>query len=273
MLQKVVSECMAAVLFMACYLIWNDDLIFFQTVSFCNSISTDVLAVFTKLIICFFSALYFLLIADSLKDQNLITFEYLVILLFAVLGLMLMCSSNDLLITYLVIELSSLAFYVLASFKKTSSYSIESGIKYFITGAVSSAFFLLGSSFLYGITGSINFMDFGYFFAKCYTCDKDLVEAFVAVNPFTIQASLFTLSAERGIFYGMPHPIDLYTYDSSLIELGFTFILCSLFIKLALAPFHLWSLDVYEGSPTSSTIFFAVLSKLSVFVIIIRLYL
>jgi NADH-quinone oxidoreductase subunit N len=71
-----------------------------------------------------------------------------------------MCSSNDLLTAYLAIELSSLAFYLLASFKKTSSYSVEGGIKYFITGAVSSAFFLLGSSLIYGITGSINFTDF-----------------------------------------------------------------------------------------------------------------
>jgi NADH-quinone oxidoreductase subunit N len=45
--------------------------------------------------------------------------------LFAVLGLMLMCSSNDLLTAYLAIELSSLAFYILAAFKKTSSYSVE----------------------------------------------------------------------------------------------------------------------------------------------------
>jgi NADH-quinone oxidoreductase subunit N len=52
-----------------------------------------------------------------------------------------MCSSNDLLTAYLAIELSSLAFYLLAAFKKTSSYSVEGGIKYFITGAVSSAFF------------------------------------------------------------------------------------------------------------------------------------
>jgi NADH-quinone oxidoreductase subunit N len=71
-----------------------------------------------------------------------------------------MCCSNDLLTAYLAIELSSLAFYILASFKKTSSYSVEGGIKYFITGAVSSAFFLLGSSLIYGITGSINFTDF-----------------------------------------------------------------------------------------------------------------
>lgn len=55
------------------------------------------------------------------------------------------------------------------------------------------------------------------------------------------------------------------------IEFGLTFILFSLFIKLALAPFHLWALDVYEGSPTNSTFFFAVITKLSIFVLLARL--
>jgi NADH-quinone oxidoreductase subunit N len=60
-------------------------------------------------------------------------------------------------------------------------------------------------------------------------------------------------------------------FDYSFVELGLSLILFSLFIKLALAPFHLWSLDVYEGSPTSSTFFFAVIGKLSIFVLLVRL--
>jgi len=72
---------------------------------------------------------------------------------------MLMCSSNDFLTAYLVIELSSLSFYILTTFKKRSSYSIESGLTYFITGAVSSALFLLGTSFIYGVTGTIVLTD------------------------------------------------------------------------------------------------------------------
>jgi len=57
----------------------------------------------------------------------------------------------------------------------------------------------------------------------------------------------------------------------NFVEFGLTLVLFSLFIKLALAPFHLWSLDVYEGAPTSSTFFFAVVTKLSIFVLLIRL--
>jgi NADH-quinone oxidoreductase subunit N len=62
--------------------------------------------------------MYFFFLADSLKYQRITSFEYLLVLMFAVLGLMLLCSSNDLLTAYLAIELSSLSFYILASFKK-----------------------------------------------------------------------------------------------------------------------------------------------------------
>jgi NADH-quinone oxidoreductase subunit N len=71
---------------------------------------------------------------------------------------MLLCSSNDLLTAYLAIELSSLSFYILALSKKSSNYSVEGGIIYFVTGAVSSAS-CFGSSYIYGATGTINFTD------------------------------------------------------------------------------------------------------------------
>lgn len=96
--------------------------------------------------------------------------------LFAILGILIMCSCNDLLTAYLAIELSSLAFYILASFRKVSVYSVESGIKYFIIGAISSAFFLLGSSFLYGAIGSINFSDFRSIFQESvFYIEKELL--------------------------------------------------------------------------------------------------
>lgn len=261
MIQKALSECMALILLMACYLIINDDLINFSI--FNNSIINDYFGFFTKIIVCFSSAMFFLIIANSLKEQKLTSFEYLSILLFAVLGLMLMCSSNDLLTAYLAIELSSLAFYLLAAFKKTSSYSIESGIKYFITGAVSSAFFLLGSSFIYGLTGSINFNDF-----------FDLFECSMLYEyPYHMYYDYFDNHIPELvwiIWWVMTHELPE-LFDYSFVELGLSLILFSLFIKLALAPFHLWSLDVYEGSPTSSTFFFAVIGKLSIFVLLVRL--
>jgi NADH-quinone oxidoreductase subunit N len=276
MLQKALSESATLILLMTSYLIFNDDLLTLNFLNFNNSIINDYFAFFTKILICLFSAFYFFIVGNFLKEQKLTSFEYLLIILFAILGLMLMCSSNDLLTAYLAIELSSLAFYILASFRKTSSYSVESGIKYFVTGAISSAFFLLGSSFIYGLTGSINFSDFHdlfecssiyfhpyYLFSNSWDLGVDELKRLIYILMLFDTDSLVPSIAE--LFF----PEELFNY--SFIEFGLTLILFSLFIKLSLAPFHLWSLDVYEGSPTSSTFFFAVITKLSIFVLLIRL--
>ena len=178
------------------------------------------------------------MIQPYLTSQKINQFEYLILIVFAVLGLFLLCSSNDLLTAYLAIELQSLAFYVLASFKKTSTYSVDAGIKYFILGAFSSSLFLFGSSLLYGVTGTINFDEF-----------RDL---FVTLFEDSSNAA--------GLF------------DTSLIKFGLIFILISLLFKLAIAPFHTWAPDVYESSPSSSTFFFAVVPKLAIFVLLLRIF-
>lgn len=269
MLQKALSECLALILLMTGYLIFNDDLLVLNFSNFNSSIINDFFAFFTKILICLASSFYFLIVSNHLKEQKLTSFEYLLIFLFAILGLLLMCSSNDLLTAYLAIELSSLAFYILTSFRKFSSYSVESGVTYFITGAISSAFFLLGCSFIYGLTGSINFSDFHdlfecsgmYFYPHYLFYDfSDLKEE----NLWLLVYLAMTLDLNQ--FFSLN---ELFNY--SFLEFGLSLLLFSLFIKLALAPFHLWSLDVYENAPTSSTVFFAVITKLSIFVLLIRI--
>lgn len=279
MLQKTLSECIALILLMTSYLLLNDDLLTLNFISFHNSIINDYLSFITKILICIFSSIYFILISTSLKEQKLTSFEYLLIILFAILGLLLMCSSNDFITAYLSIELSSLALYLLAAFKKTSSYSIESGLKYFITGAVSSSFFLLGSSFIYLYSGSIYFDDFKTLFES----DQFFFDAEIA-NKYPIYLALlfdpfFDFSwiiyerrielAKNGLLTSKMLLEDMFDY--SFIEIGLALIIFSMCIKLAAAPFHLWSLDVYEGSPTSSSFFFAAITKLSIFVLLIRI--
>lgn len=195
--------------------------------------------------------------------------------LFAILGILLMCSCNDLLTAYLAIELSSLAFYILASFRKVSTYSVESGIKYFITGAISSAFFLLGSSFIYGAIGSINFDDFRSIFQISIAFMGPNGENITLDGRYMFSVLAFITQDPWGILMEYPwkHSDKFVAgfFGIRFIDFGLTFILFSLFIKLALAPFHLWALDVYEGSPTNSTFFFAVITKLSIFVLLARL--
>ena len=279
MLQKTLSECIALILLMTCYLILNDDLLTLNFISFHNSVVNDYLAFITKLLICFFSAIYFILISTSLKEQKLTSFEYLLIILFAILGLLLMCSSNDFLTAYLSLELSSLALYILASFKKTSSYSIESGLKYFITGAVSSAFFLLGSSFIYLYSGSVHFDDFKTLYeSDMFFFDEEFAKECpiyfdLLFNPLFDMSWIYYYFHLELIKEGRLTTSNVLrdTFDFSFIEIGLALIIFSMCIKLAAAPFHLWSLDVYEGSPTSSSFFFAAITKLSIFVLLIRI--
>jgi NADH-quinone oxidoreductase subunit N len=91
--------------------------------------------------------------------QKINYFEYSILILFALLGIFFICSSNDLITAYLSIELQSLSFYVMAAMKKDSAFSVDAGLKYFILGAFSSSLFLFGSSILYGVSGTINFED------------------------------------------------------------------------------------------------------------------
>ena len=132
--------------------------------------------------------------------------------------------------------------------KKDSAFSVDAGLKYFILGAFSSSLFLFGSSILYGISGTVNFEDLKNLFSSIHTEQGNIT---------TSTTSIFT---QRILLEG------------SLIQFALVFIFVSLLFKLAVAPFHLWSLDVYEESPTSSTFFFAVVPKLAIFVLLIRIF-
>jgi NADH-quinone oxidoreductase subunit N len=143
----------------------------------------------------------------------------------------------------------------MSAFKKNSSFSVEAGLKYFILGSFSSALFLFGSSIIYGVLGTLNF--------------EDLKILFNMLEPGS-NVILFDMT-------NLDMEIDLQfsqgaVFDPNLLQFSLVFILTSLFFKLAVAPMHMWSPDVYENSPTSSTVFFAVVSKLSILILLIRIF-
>jgi NADH:ubiquinone oxidoreductase subunit 2 (subunit N) len=107
----------------------------------------------TFIFVCIFSLIF---IYKAFCLQKLNFFEFYVILLITILSSLLLICSYDLLTIYLLLEMQALCFYVLASFKRTSSFSTESGLKYFILGSIISCFFLLGLSILYGALGTLN---------------------------------------------------------------------------------------------------------------------
>lgn len=105
------------------------------------------------LLVCFVS----LVSRDFFTSKNVTKFEYDILLMFVFISSICLCFANDFLIFYLAIELQSLTFYVFATFERTSEYSSESGLKYFVFGAIISCFLLLGFSVIYLTLGCSSF--------------------------------------------------------------------------------------------------------------------
>jgi NADH-quinone oxidoreductase subunit N len=187
--------------------------------------------------ICIIGGLLVIWISKEFYAQEkLATAGQNILILLAILGIVLLVSSNDLLAMYLAMELQSLSFYTLATLKRDDESSTEAGLKYFILGSLSSGIFLFGVSLIYGLTGLTNFDSLNLF--------------------------IFGLGTEVG------------SQDSTIgLLIGIIFIGIALLFKLAAAPFHMWAPDVYQGSPTPITALFATVPKLAILGILIRLYL
>jgi NADH-quinone oxidoreductase subunit N len=238
-LQKIILNLSILILFLYILLNLNNNLSVTGNLLFNFTIIDDYLSFFSKIFITSFCLICLLVIKNYIKDQKLNQFEYSIIIMISILGFFLLCSSNDFITAYLAIELQSLAFYIMAAFKKDSFFSVEAGLKYFILGSFSSALLLFGFSLIYGLTGTLNLTDLKDLFFFLYPNANVTVET--SVNTELLQVALF-------------------------------FLLTSLLFKLSVAPLHVWSPDVYENSPTSSTIFFAVISKLSLLVFTARIF-
>ena len=160
LIQNLILNLSILTLIFSLFLVLNDKLWVKEILSFNNTIINDYLSFISKITILIFSIICMICIQNYIKDQKINQFEYIIVILFSILGLMILCSANDLLTSYLAIELQSLSFYVMSAFKKNSSFSVDAGLKYFILGSFSSAILLLGFSLLYGVTGSLNFEDY-----------------------------------------------------------------------------------------------------------------
>ena len=191
---------------------------------FNESYKIDYLSTFMKILTMISG--FFVLIASSryLKVLKIFQIEYSILILCSILGMMVMISSNDLIVFYVGLELQSLAMYVLASFNREQVKSSEAGLKYFVLSALSSGLLLYGCSLVYGFSGSTNFI----------------------VISDNINSSQYSLT------------------------FAIVFILVGLAFKIAAVPFHMWAPDVYEGSPTSVTLFFSVVPKIAALTVFIR---
>jgi NADH-ubiquinone oxidoreductase chain 2 len=158
--------------------------------------------------------------------------DYSLIILFSSLGSSLLITSYDLISLYLSIELQSFGLYVLSTLYRNSESSTKSGLKYFLLGGLSSAIILLGSGIVYSYTGTTNF---------------ESIYILNSINDLNTEYFL------QGLTLGL-----------LLIFIGFLF-------KIAAAPLHNWSPDVYDGTPTIVTMYLTILPKIAIFMFLLEM--
>lgn len=155
--------------------------------------------------------------------------EYYAILLTAIVSVMFLAGTTDLIMLFVSLETLTICCVLLSGFAKRDIKSNEASLKYLLSTAATTATFLYGLSFLYGLTGSTNYYD--------------------------IQAKIFQVSQS-------PSLVAILLLVLLISAVGF---------KLSMAPFHMWTPDVYEGAPTPVTAFLSVGSKLGGIAVALRL--
>ena len=191
---------------------------------FNNSVVIDYMSSLMKIITLLGAFLVLVISPTYLKTFMIYKIEYPVLILSSVLGMMVMISSNDVIVFYMGLELQSLALYVLATFNRDQIKSSEAGLKYFVLSALSSGLLLYGCSLIYGFSGSTNF---------------NVISNQLNTNEY-------------------------------VLTFGIVFILVGLAFKISAVPFHMWAPDVYEGSPTSVTLFFTMVPKIAALTVFVR---
>lgn len=196
------------------------------SMAFFGTVISDNFSLFFRAVLGTVVLLLIIASVEFNRREGILQGEYEALLLFAYVGMSLMAASNDLILTFLSLEILSIASFVLLGLKRWDARSNESSIKYFMLGSFSSAFFLYGVALLYGGTGSTKLTEIG---------------RALGGNP------------------------------SLLATVGVALLVVGLCFKVAVAPFHIWTPDVYEGAPTPVTTFMAVGPKLAGFAVLLRL--
>jgi len=221
---KLIQNFSLIILLITAVITFNETLSNNTILIFNESMIIDYFSSFMKIITLIAAFLVLAISSSYLKTLKLLKIEYPILILSSVLGMMIMISSNDLIVFYMGLELQSLALYVLATFNRDNLKSSEAGLKYFVLSALSSGLLLYGCSLIYGFTGSTNFQE--------------------------IASQLNS--------------------NNYAVTFGIVFILVGLAFKISAVPFHMWAPDVYEGSPTSVTLFFTMVPKVAALTVFIR---
>jgi len=180
-----------------------------QVTLFSGSFIIDNLSSFMKILTILGGASILLMSKKFLKISKIFLIEYPILILSSILGMLVMISSNDLMVFYIGLELQSLALYVLASFNRDQLKSSESGLKYFVLSALSSGLLLYGCSLIYGFSGSTNFdIISNTVNSNHYGLTFGIVFILVGLS-FKISAVPFHMWAPD-VYEGSPTPVTLF---------------------------------------------------------------
>lgn len=174
-------------------------------------------------------------IINKISEQFTII-EYALIVLFVITGAILLLSSGDLGSIYLCIELQSFSLYIISSLHRNSELSTSSALTYFLLGGLSSCFILLGIALIYANSGITNL---------------DGIYSVIS-------------ESERYTYFSSWYIHNYIFFSLLLISIGFLF-------KIAAAPFHWWSPDVYDGVPTIVTVFITTFGKIAILILLLEL--
>jgi NADH-quinone oxidoreductase subunit N len=194
--------------------------------AFSNTIRIDSFSIFFNFLVIAISAVVILSSFEYMAVQKIRAGEYYALILFGTVGMSLMSSAIELVLIFIGLEISSIATYILAGFRRNDASSSESSLKYFLLGSFATAFFLYGVALMFGATGSTNI---------------DVIAQRLESSP----AGLLVFTAMALMFVG----------------LGF---------KVAIAPFHVWTPDVYEGAPAPVVGFMSTAPKAAAFAVLLR---
>lgn len=204
-----------------------------------GTLVVDRFSLFFKLVLAS-AALFVLLISGAYADRiSRFRSEFYGLMLLATSGMMLLASSTELITIYVALELTALPTAALAAFLRDGR-SAESGMKFLILSAISSAILLYGMVFIYGRTGTTSLPE--------------------------IAAQLEGMASA-----GLLDPSQAFG-DSKALLFGITLVIAGFGFKISSFPFQFWAPDVYEGAPTPITAFLSVASKAAGFAVLLRVF-
>ena len=200
-----------------------------------------------------YSSLYYLLFSRLIFPKNKILnrmseqytlIEYSLIILFIITGAVFLIISNDLMSIFLSIELQSYGLYILCTMYRDSELSTNAGLVYFLLGGLSSSIILLGQGLLYINSGNTG------------------MDGFYIINSISGSSNILL---KDNLYNNIS---DFYQY---YIQLSLVFVSVGFLFKIASAPFHFWSPDVYDAIPTVVTTFVAIIAKISILIFLLDL--